>query len=178
MSHIRVLLAAGRDLLREDLRHLLEDSRDVDVVAVEVRGRDVIERTTVLRPDLVVLDAKLADAAGIDVARALPRRSPEYGLVLLSRHSGPRLLRTALDADAQDGAPAGKAALLERLTPREADVLRLVAEGRSNAEAAKILGLSPRSVETYRGRVMEKLGVTDLPALVKLAIRLGVTKLE
>ena len=64
------------------------------------------------------------------------------------------------------------------LTPRERDVVRLIAAGKSNAEAAARLGLSPRSVETYRSRVMEKLGVESLPALVKFAIRHGMTTLE
>jgi DNA-binding NarL/FixJ family response regulator len=182
MSHIRVLLAAGRDLLEADLRDLLDDSSEVDIVAVESHGRDAIDRTAALRPDVVVLDTELTDASGIDVARAVLRRSPEYGLVLLSRHSGPRLVRTALEAGArgeqEPDAPADEPQMLGRLTPRERDVLRLVTEGRSNAQAATILGLSPRSVETYRGRMMEKLGVGDLPALVKLAIRLGVTTLD
>jgi DNA-binding NarL/FixJ family response regulator len=64
------------------------------------------------------------------------------------------------------------------LTPRERDVVRLIAAGNSNAEAAAKLGLSPRSVETYRLRVMQKLGVENLPALVKFAIRHGITTLE
>jgi DNA-binding CsgD family transcriptional regulator len=67
---------------------------------------------------------------------------------------------------------------MEQLTPRERDVVRLVAEGKSNAEAAATLGLSPRSVETYRLRLMQKLGLADLPSLVKFAIRHGITTLE
>jgi DNA-binding NarL/FixJ family response regulator len=66
----------------------------------------------------------------------------------------------------------------ERLTERERDVLRLVAEGKSNAEAAELLGLSPRSVETYRLRLMQKLELRDLPSLVKFAIRHGITTFE
>lgn len=64
---------------------------------------------------------------------------------------------------------------LDFLTPRERDVLRLVVEGRSSAEAAAILGLSPRSVDTYRARLMDKLKIDDLPSLVKFAIRHGIT---
>ena len=64
------------------------------------------------------------------------------------------------------------------LTAREREVLRLIADGKSNAEAAAILGLSPRSVETYRARLMEKLAIEDLASLVKLAIRHGITTLE
>jgi DNA-binding NarL/FixJ family response regulator len=64
------------------------------------------------------------------------------------------------------------------LTPREREVLQLIVEGKSNAEAAEVLGLSPRSVETYRARLMHKLGIEDLPSLVKFAIRHGMTTLE
>ncbi len=64
------------------------------------------------------------------------------------------------------------------LTARERDVLRLVVEGKSNIESAAALGLSPRSVETYRLRLMQKLGLSDLPSLVKFAIRHGLTTLE
>jgi DNA-binding NarL/FixJ family response regulator len=66
----------------------------------------------------------------------------------------------------------------DTLTRRERDVLHLIAEGKSNAEAATVLGLSPRSVETYRARLMQKLGIDDLPGLVKFAIRHGMTTLE
>jgi DNA-binding CsgD family transcriptional regulator len=66
---------------------------------------------------------------------------------------------------------------MDVLTAREREVLQLIAEGKSNAEAAAALGLSPRSVETYRGRLMQKLGIEDLPALVKFAIRHGITPL-
>jgi len=64
---------------------------------------------------------------------------------------------------------------LDYLTPREREVLRLIVEGRSSAEAAAILGLSPRSVDTYRARLMDKLQIDDLPSLVKFAIRHGIT---
>jgi DNA-binding NarL/FixJ family response regulator len=64
------------------------------------------------------------------------------------------------------------------LTAREREILALIVNGKSNAEAAAILGLSPRSVETYRLRLMQKLGIEDLPTLVKFAIRHGMTTLE
>jgi DNA-binding NarL/FixJ family response regulator len=67
---------------------------------------------------------------------------------------------------------------LDRLTPREREVLQLIVAGKSNAETAAVLALSPRSVETYRLRLMEKLDIEDLPALVKFAIRNGMATLE
>jgi DNA-binding NarL/FixJ family response regulator len=65
---------------------------------------------------------------------------------------------------------------LASLTVREREVLQLIADGKSNAVTASMLGLSPRSVETYRARIMQKLGVENLPALVKLAIRHGLIR--
>lgn len=51
-------------------------------------------------------------------------------------------------------------------------------EGRSSAETAEILYLSPKTVETYRNRLREKLNIRDLPGLVKFAIQHGLTPLE
>jgi len=67
---------------------------------------------------------------------------------------------------------------LARLSPREREVLQLVVEGKSNAEIADILSLSLKTVETYRSRLMQKLGISDLPGLVKFAIQHGLTPLE
>ncbi len=63
---------------------------------------------------------------------------------------------------------------LERLSARERQVLQLVVEGKSSAEIAKVVFLSRKTVETYRSRLMKKLGVADVPALVKFAILHGI----
>ena len=67
---------------------------------------------------------------------------------------------------------------LARLSPREREILQLVAEGKSSADIAAILSLSPKTVETYRSRLMQKLNIGDLPDLVKFAIRHGLIVLE
>jgi DNA-binding NarL/FixJ family response regulator len=67
---------------------------------------------------------------------------------------------------------------LQALSTRERNVLELLVEGRSAAAIARKLGLSPRTVETYKARLMRKLGLADLPALVKFAVRHGITPLE
>lgn len=59
------------------------------------------------------------------------------------------------------------------LSRRERDVLRYVVEGRSSTEIATLVALSPKSVQTYRTRVMRKLGVRDFPGLVQYAVRYG-----
>jgi len=67
---------------------------------------------------------------------------------------------------------------LARLSPREREVLQLLVEGKSGAQIATILFLSPKTVDTYRRRLMQKLGISDLPSLVKFAILHGLTPLE
>jgi DNA-binding NarL/FixJ family response regulator len=67
---------------------------------------------------------------------------------------------------------------IDSLNAREREIVRLVAEGQSNVEVAGLLKLSPRTVETYRIRIMRKLGCDNLPELVKFAIRQGLTTLD
>ena len=67
---------------------------------------------------------------------------------------------------------------LDVLSSRERQVLQLLVEGKSNAMIARSLSLSPKTVETYRARVMQKLNIDDIPSLVKFAIQHGVTPLE
>jgi DNA-binding NarL/FixJ family response regulator len=64
---------------------------------------------------------------------------------------------------------------IDQLSPRERETLQLVVEGKSTAEIAELLFLSPKTVETYRCRLMHKLKIKDLPTLVKFAIRYGIT---
>jgi DNA-binding NarL/FixJ family response regulator len=67
---------------------------------------------------------------------------------------------------------------LELLSAREREVLQFVVEGKSSAEIASILNLSPKTVESYRSRLMQKLDISDIPSLVKFAIQQGLTPLE
>jgi len=64
---------------------------------------------------------------------------------------------------------------LESLSQREREVIQLVVEGKTSAEIAEILSLSPKSIETYRSRLMLKLGVSNVPSLVKFALLHGIT---
>ena len=114
----------------------------------------------------------LKDSAGQEVAEAV--RAVAAGRRYVSR----RLPRTLAD-DYMHQRPAAPArSPLERLSPREREVLQLVVEGKSSAEIAEILALSPKTVETYRSRLMQKLGLRDLPSLVKFAVQHGITPLE
>ncbi len=65
---------------------------------------------------------------------------------------------------------------LARLTPRERDVMQLVVDGHPNKVVASRLGISPRTVEIYRARVMQKIDVRSLPELVRLVITAGANR--
>lgn len=67
---------------------------------------------------------------------------------------------------------------LDSLSQREREVLQLVVEGRTSADIAGTLSLSPKSVETYRSRLMLKLGINNIPSLVKFALLHGITPAE
>jgi DNA-binding NarL/FixJ family response regulator len=114
----------------------------------------------------------LKESAGTEVVNAV--RAVHAGHRYLTEKISDRLID---DYVRQRHAPEARSPLA-RLSPREREVLQLVVEGRSSAEIAGILFLSPKTVETYRSRLMRKLGIGDLPGLVKFAIQHGLTPLE
>ncbi len=90
------------------------------------------------------------------------------------RYLSPRVADVVIDDYAADGKPD----LLEKLSAREREVLQLLAEGRTGAEIAQRLSLSQKTVETYRARLVEKLGIRDVAGLVKFAIQRGLVSLD
>ena len=66
---------------------------------------------------------------------------------------------------------------VSRLSRRERHILQLVVEGKSSSEIGLQLFLSPKTVETYRSRIMHKLSINDVPGLVKFALQHGLTAL-
>jgi DNA-binding NarL/FixJ family response regulator len=114
----------------------------------------------------------LKASAGVEVVNAI--RAVYAG----QRYLGQKILDQVIDDYLNQKEVGEMKSPLARLTPREREILQLVAEGKSSAETADILGLSPKTVETYRSHLMQKLGIRDLPNLVKFAIRYGLTPLE
>jgi DNA-binding NarL/FixJ family response regulator len=114
----------------------------------------------------------LKESAGVEVVNAV--RTVHSGHRYLSQKISEQLIDDYVQQ--RDVAEAGSP--LERLSAREREVLQLVVEGKSSAEIAETLFLSPKTVETYRSRLMQKLRISDVPSLVKFAIRHGVTALE
>ena len=110
----------------------------------------------------------LKESAGEEVVEAI--RTVHEGRRYLSR----KIAETVVE----DYVRQGGGDVLEGLSPRERQVLQLIAEGKTSAEAAQILYLSVKTVETYRSRFMQKLGLKDMTALVKFAIQHGIISLE
>ena len=124
-----------------------------------------------------VYRALQAGATGYIIKRSVAKELVD---AILAVHRGGRYLSKQLtdvviDHVVHRSAPEDP---LERLSSRERQVLQLLAEGHSVAEIAATLSLSPKTVETYRARMMEKLGIYELAGLVRFAIQQGVTSLE
>ncbi len=114
----------------------------------------------------------LKETAGLEVATAV--RAVHAGQRYLSAEVSEKLVDAYVQQRALDEAKSP----LTRLSSREREILQRVVEGQSSAEIAQVLSLSCRSVETYRYRLMQKLGINNLPDLVKFAINHGLTPLE
>jgi DNA-binding NarL/FixJ family response regulator len=90
-------------------------------------------------------------------------------------HQGKRYLSPALAESVPDPGAGHARGPVDSLSTRERQVLQLVVEGKTSSEIARMIHLSPKSVETYRSRLMSKLGVGDVPSLVKFALEHGLT---
>lgn len=150
----------------------------------------------------VLLDLKMHGLSGLDVQAALAERGLAYPIVMLTAHGDVATTRAALkggafdfiekpfddevliatiraasEAGAVQRSQADRNARFERdlrrLTAREREVLGHVVAGQHNREIAALLAISPRTVEVYKARIMDKLNVERLPDLIRLALEMG-----
>lgn len=112
----------------------------------------------------------LKESAGSEVVAAV--RAAHAGRRFLS----PRIADSVVQTLLRDGPATGEGPLA-RLSPREREILQSVVEGKSSADIAEALLLSPKTVDTYRSRLMEKLGVSNVAGLVRFAVQHGLTPL-
>jgi DNA-binding NarL/FixJ family response regulator len=173
----------------EALRFAAQAPPDVAVLDIALAGLDGIEaakRIHDLCPETHILMLSM-HASPEFVYQALQAGASGYVLkesageevvaAVRAVHAGERYLSGKISARAIEDYTRARGAEhpLERLSARERQVLKLMVEGHSSGEVAGLLGVSPKSVDTYRSRLMAKLGIEDLPALVKFAIRHGMT---
>ena len=185
--------------------HLEDDPADADLVAETLlRGGMAIvtERvdsedafTQALRdfaPDVVLSDHALAQfdtRAALGVLQAIRPTAP---LIVVAGALDEQTAAACVRAGAEDFvlkgklgrlAPAIEAAIsvrrrLEKLTPRQVEVLRLMAIGNTTPEIARELGLSAKTIETHRGEIMKRVGIHDIVGLVRYAVRVGLVPPE
>jgi FixJ family two-component response regulator len=160
-------------------------------------GREFLAAYEPGAPGCLVLDLRMPGMSGIEVQQELDRRGATLPIIFLTAYAdvptavgavragavdflekpvdGGRLLRRVQDALGMDSRSRARRSAAEearerlaRLTVREQDVLRLVVEGSSNKAIAKALGISRRTVETHRARIMRKTGAASLPDLIRI----------
>lgn len=168
---------------------LRPDVAVLDIALPELNGFDAGSEIRALSPltDIVILSSSASRehvyrALRVGAKAYLPKESSGAELVAAIRtvSKGKRYLSklitaTIIDDYVNDNRPHDP---MDSLTRRERHVLQLVVEGKSSAQAAKVLALSTKTVETYRSRIRQKLDIYDLPGLVKFAILQGITSLE
>ena len=197
---LRVLLEAQSDISvvgdagngREAVRLALQLHPDVvvmDIAMPELNGIEATQQIHDASPSTQVLILSMHSTTE-HIFRALQAGARGYLLkdsagtevvdAVRAVHAGRRYLSQKIASTVLDDyiSERSRASPLDSLSPRERQILQLVAEGKSSAEAAAMLFLSPKTVDTYRSRMMQKLGIGDLPSLVKFAIQHGVTQLD
>lgn len=115
----------------------------------------------------------LKRSAGAELASSI--RAVQRGGLVLDPEVAKEALREPLP---RSGPASGSASLYDTLTDREKQVLKLVADGRSNKEVAELLGISVKTAMSHRENLMEKLGVHSRTELIKFALREGVITIE
>jgi DNA-binding NarL/FixJ family response regulator len=201
---IRIVVVDDHPVVREGLRAMLAAEPDVEVVGEAWSGEDAVRLAAEQRPDVVLMDLRMPGTDGVaaiarivatgharvlvvttydtdaDILRAVEAGATGYLLKDTPRHELAEAVRAAARGETVLAPPVA-AKLVTRvrtptadLTPREIDVLRQVARGRSNAEIGRELYISEATVKTHLLRTFEKLGVSDRTAAVTAAIARGI----
>jgi len=182
--------ANGRDAVRQ-IQKSLPDIAILDITMPELNGIEAAAQIRQLCPSVQIIILSIHGSAE-HITRALQAGARGYLLkesagievvdAVRAVHNGRRYLSQEISDTVVDNymnqRVTGDQNPLARLSQREREVLQQVVEGKSNAQIADLLSLSPKTVETYRSRLMQKLDIRDLPSLVKFAIQQGLTPLE
>jgi DNA-binding NarL/FixJ family response regulator len=193
----RVLIADDHGVVRGGLRVLLDRQPDVEVVAEAADGLEAVAAAVEHRPDVAVLDVTMPGMTGLEATRELARRAPEVRVLVLSMHDDEHLVAEALQAGARGYVVKHQAGTelvdavravargevrspafddhgaVQPLSPREREVVVLIADGHRNRDIADLLGMAEKTVESHRGNILRKLGMRDRVELVRYAIRRG-----
>jgi DNA-binding NarL/FixJ family response regulator len=174
-SQPTVIVADDQMLVRSGFRMIL-NSAGIEVVAEAADGKEAVAAVLKHKPDVVLMDIRMPGMDGLEATRRI-LASPVFAA------AGPRIIiLTTFDLDQYvrrlverfaPRAPASPGPDLSSLTPREVEVLGLIARGLSNAELAASLTLSEATVKTHVARILTKLGLRDRVQAVVLAYETG-----
>ncbi|GAA3224640.1 response regulator transcription factor [Actinocorallia longicatena] len=198
---IRILLADDEHLIRGAVAALLGFEPDLEVVAQAGRGGEVLEAVRTHDPDIAVLDIDMPDLDGLTLAERLHRAGPRPAVCILTSFGRPGYLRRAMAAGVRgfvakdspadvlagalrkihaggryldaDLAATAMAAGDNPLTPREREILRLVAAGRETQHIAAALHLTEGTVRNYLSTSITKLGESTRVAAANTARDMG-----
>jgi DNA-binding NarL/FixJ family response regulator len=178
----------GLDAVRK-VRELRPDVVVMDLAMPELNGTEATAQIHELSPATEVLVLSMhstaehilrAFQAGAQGYVLKESAGPEVVAAVRAVHAGKRYLSQKIAGTVLDDYIRQRrtSTPLDTLTRRERQILQLIAEGKSTADTAKALFLSSKTVDTYRSRMMRKLGVDNFAALVRFAVQHGVTPLE
>ena len=198
----RAVIADDHAIVRTSLAAILGDISDLEVVAEAANGLETIALVKQHKPDLLLLDAAMPLARGVQVYSEARRWSPETRVVVITGFTSTTLLadwlsagvdglflKSAQPSEMRQGFEVVLAGgrfvsqevsdklenepSLPELTDREREVLSLIASGHQNVAIGEKLFISPKTVEKHRASLMSKLGVNSISALMTLALREG-----
>jgi DNA-binding NarL/FixJ family response regulator len=203
---IRVLAVDDHPLLREGIAALIATEEDMELIGEASNGREALDLFRNFHPDITLMDLQMPEMNGIDAIGAIRGEFPDARIIVLTTQPGDVQVSRALKAGARAyllkgmlrkelldtirAVHAGQKRLsLEiaaeiaehatdgALTPREIEVLRLVAAGNANKEIGARLSLTEVTVKSHVKNVLAKLGANDRTHAVTIALKRGIIDL-